>query len=184
MTEHECCWLENDRMRLRAVEPEDLDVLYRIENDTRFWKHGVSLVPYSRYALREFIRESRQDIYADGQLRLMIEEKSDGRVCGCIDLFAFSAMHARAEVGVLVLPSEQCRGVASEALTLLKTYAFRFLQLHQLYAYVAERNLPAQRLFSSCGFVLSAVLPDWIRQEGCFESVGMWTLFSNENGKK
>ena len=93
-------------------------------------------------------------------------------------------MHARAEVGILVLPSEQCRGVASEALTLLKTYAFRFLQLHQLYAYVAERNLPAQRLFSRCGFVLSAVLPDWIRMGNHFEQVGIWTLFSNEKEKK
>ena len=31
-------YLENKKIKLRALEPEDLDFLYKWENDTKFWK--------------------------------------------------------------------------------------------------------------------------------------------------
>ena len=46
-------WLENDTIRLRALEPEDLDLLYAWENDTSLWEFGSTLVPYSRYVDRD-----------------------------------------------------------------------------------------------------------------------------------
>ena len=46
-----------ENIRLRALEPEDLDWLYRIENDEHVWKWGNSNVPYSRYALKKYIAE-------------------------------------------------------------------------------------------------------------------------------
>ena len=43
------------QIRLRAIEPEDLDYLYRIENDKRLWDVGETNMPYSRYALHEYV---------------------------------------------------------------------------------------------------------------------------------
>lgn len=34
------------------MEPEDLDVLYEIENDAEMWHIGAVNVPYSRYLLQ------------------------------------------------------------------------------------------------------------------------------------
>ena len=42
-------------VNLRAIEPEDLDLLYRIENDVRLWNVGTSNVPYSRYVLHDYV---------------------------------------------------------------------------------------------------------------------------------
>ena len=42
-------------IRLRAIEPEDLDLLYRIENDADLWAVGTTNVPYSRYTLHDYI---------------------------------------------------------------------------------------------------------------------------------
>ena len=55
-------------IRLRAIEPEDLDLLYRIENDTQLWNVGATNVPYSRFLLHGFISSSTGDIYTDKQL--------------------------------------------------------------------------------------------------------------------
>ena len=60
-------------VRLRAMEPEDLDLLYRIENDADLWAVGTTNVPYSRYTLHDYIATSADDIFADRQLRLIIE---------------------------------------------------------------------------------------------------------------
>ena len=58
---------------LRAIEPEDLDLLYLIENDTKLWHVGATNVPYSRYTLHDYIATSSDDNYADRQVRLKIE---------------------------------------------------------------------------------------------------------------
>ena len=61
---------------LRALEPEDLDLLYRIENDDALWGVGITNVPYSRFLLHEFLSSSTGDIYTDKQVRLVIENES------------------------------------------------------------------------------------------------------------
>ena len=43
--------LETDSVRLRALEPEDIDVLYKWENDTRIWKMSNTVAPFSKYVL-------------------------------------------------------------------------------------------------------------------------------------
>lgn len=169
-------FFEGRKVVLRAMEPEDLDTLYQIENDTTLWAHGISNVPYSRYALRKFINESLNDIYADHQLRLIVELKETREIAGCIDLFDYSVRHHRAEIGLVIRKPFQRRGLGREALGLLLRYAFSFLRLHQVYAYVASENTPAASLFEQAGFERSAVLKDWIQEAGEYKSVVLYTL--------
>lgn len=169
-------FFEGNLVALRAMEPEDLDFLYHLENDTALWEHGIANVPYSRYALRKFIEESQNDIYADHQLRLIIELKGTKEAIGCIDLFDYSVRHHRAEIGLVVDRPFQRLGAGREALSLLLHYAFGFLRLHQLYVYVACANLPAVRLFEQAGFERAAVLKDWIRVGRAYHPVALYTL--------
>ena len=78
--------LSNDRVRLRALEPEDLELLYRWENDPELWEVGNTLAPYSRYILKEYIAGSDRSIYESRQLRFMIEECDTGTSVGIVDL--------------------------------------------------------------------------------------------------
>ncbi|MDR2041647.1 MAG: GNAT family N-acetyltransferase, partial [Tannerella sp.] len=63
--------LENETVRLRAMEPEDLDFLYRWENDTRLWRYGNTMAPYSRFSLKAYLSDAHLDIFHARQLRLM-----------------------------------------------------------------------------------------------------------------
>lgn len=155
-------FLTGERLFLRAVEPEDLSVLYTMENDPSMWDISCFTVPYSRYVLRSYIENSQCDMFADKQLRLMMVSKSDGSTLGTLDLTDFVPLHRRAEVGIALLRAFRGQGYASEALHLLCDYAFRFLQLHQLSAYVASDNADSLRLFRSCGFEEAGLLRDWI----------------------
>lgn len=154
--------LRGSKILLRAVEPEDLDLMYLVENDSSLWQYGCSNVPYSRYALRRFIEETRNDIFQDTQLRLVMETL-DGVAVGFVDLQNFDAMHDRAEVGIVVVPEAQGRGYAKEALMLLSQYAGMHLHLHLLYAVVAARNVVACRLFRCSGYEQNSLLPGWLK---------------------
>lgn len=155
-------YLENERLRLRAVEPEDLEIMYDIENDPGHWSVGGITQPISRYTLRQYIESSVNDFFADRQLRLMIVKSESEEVIGTLDLSDYDPIHQRAAVGIVIRQSYRKSGFATEALQLLCEYSFGYLRLHQLYAFVAADNQPSLSLFSRCGFVKAGELKDWL----------------------
>ena len=162
--------LKSHKIRLRAVEPEDLDLMYLIENDTDLWSYGQTSVPFSHYALRKFIEESTNDIFRDRQLRLVIES-ADGIAAGFLDLQNYDPQHHRAEVGIVIVPEQQRQGIATEAMRLLTEYASEHLGLHQLYALVPEGNEASIALFKRSGYKQTATLRDWLNNPKGWQSV-------------
>lgn len=155
--------LEYGAIKLRPLEPDDIDLLYSWENEMKIWEVSNTLVPFSRYILEQYILNSQQDIYQSKQLRLIVETL-DGKAVGAVDLFDFDPYHLRAGVGVLVHNSnERQKGFASDALVLLCKYAEEVLGLHQLYAHISDDNQASIRLFEKCGFVLCGNKKDWIK---------------------
>lgn len=151
----------NSHVRLRAMEPEDLDMLYRVENDMDHWQVGATNVPYSRYVLHDYIAKATGDIYTDKQVRLMMDDSQGGTV-GMVDLVNFDPKHCRAEVSIIVAKEKRRQGYARAALSQVKAYAKQILHLHQLYAIVEEDNAPSVALFESAGFCSQCTLPQWL----------------------
>ena len=149
------------RVTLRAMEPEDLDLLYRIENDQELWSLGATNVPYSRYTLHDYVANSTGDIYADKQVRLIIENE-EHKTVGLADLTNFDPRHLRAEVGLLIEKPMRGQGYAYAAMTLLHRYAHSTLHLHQVYAVIGTANTATLRLFQRLGYEESAHLRHWI----------------------
>lgn len=161
--------LENDHIRLRAPEPEDLDLLYHWENDTRLWENGATVVPFSRYSLKQYLIENKHDIFVDRQLRLMVTLRKTKETIGAVDLYDFEPLHRRAGVGILIDPEHQRQGHGSQALSLLEDYAFRFLQLKQLFAIISVKNQFSQRLFLKAGYHLTGRMEKWICSDNSFD---------------
>lgn len=150
---------------LRAMEPEDLDLLYRIENDRALWDCGTTNVPYSRYTLHRYIAETQNNIYADEQVRLMIEN-DEHQTVGIIDLMRFDPRNQRAELGIVILKAHRGRGYAAAAVRRMAEHCRNVLHLHQLYSVVAADNTQSLQLFRSVGFTEGARLQDWLCQGG------------------
>ena len=173
--------LEDDIVRLRALEPEDLEVLYLWENDSQLWDYGSTLAPYSKFALREYISESRQDIFQTRQLRLMISLKSEQKAIGTIDLYEFDPMNLRAGVGILLEEKYRGKGFGVLALQLIQQYAFDFLFLKQLYAFIPKENHASMKLFSSCGYVQTGTLYAWMKNQDSFQDVFFVQLINKKH---
>lgn len=162
--------LKSSKLILRAVEPEDLDLMYLIENDTELWSLGQASVPFSHYALKQYITESNNDFFHDRQLRLVLET-NDGVGIGFVDLQRYDPQHHRAEVGIVVVPEKQRQGLATEALRLLSYYASKHLGIHQLFALVPTSNHASIGLFKKCGYKETATLEDWLKSPEGWQSV-------------
>lgn len=147
-------------VRFRAMEPEDLDVLYSIENDTALWGVGVTNVPYSRYLLHDYIATATGDIYTDQQVRLIIEN-GVGESIGILDITSFDPRHQRAEIGIVIQRQYRGQGYGTAAILRAKVYCKEVLHLHQLYVYVGSENKQSLAAFRKSGFQRSLELKDW-----------------------
>ena len=156
-------WLKDGDITLRAPEPEDLELMYAMENDTSMWCAGNATLPYSRYTLRAYLEQSRQDLLSERQARFVIE--TENGPAGMIDLADYDPLNSRAEVCIGILSSCRGKGIAARALQLLCQYATGRLHLHQLYAYIPTWNSDSIRVFEKAGFTEHSTLKDWIRSE-------------------
>jgi diamine N-acetyltransferase len=150
-------------IRLRALEPEDLELLYQWENNHAYWMISNTLTPFSKYTLKRYLKHSHKNIYETGQLRLMIDHIADNVTIGTIDIFEFDPFHKRAGVGILIAnEAYRRRGYATMSLKCLIDYCFNTLQLHLLFCNILANNCESIDLFQKAGFVQSGIKKEWV----------------------
>ena len=172
--------LTGNAIYLRALEPEDLDFIYRIENNEAMWQVSNTQTPYSRFLIRQYLENAHKDIYEAKQLRLAICKNNTADAVGLIDLFDFDPANQRAGVGIIIQEeAHRNNGFGKEALGLLINYAFTKLQLHQLYANIHLDNVASTTLFTNFDFQLIGVKKDWNRFENRYHDEALYQLINN-----
>jgi len=160
--------LKGEHIFLRALEPEDLEFLYTIENDESVWELSHTQTPYSRYVIKKYLENAHQDIYEAKQLRLVISDYKNNTL-GLIDVFDFDAKNKRAGIGILIVkPENRGQGYGKEALQLLISYCFTHLALHQVYCNISANNEASLKLFQNEGFTIIGLKKDWNFNNGEF----------------
>ncbi len=171
--------LENKNIILRAVELSDIENIYEWENNPEIWHLSNTVAPFSKYLLKKHIETSNNDVFADHQIRLVIELKSNKRAIGCIDLFDFDFFNSRAGVGILIHnPKDRKNNYASEALETLIEYSFNTLLINQLFCNITADNTASLRLFNKFGFNINGTKKNWTNVKGEFKDEHFLQLFN------
>lgn len=161
-------------VRLRALEPEDLDLFYAIENDPSVWDFTQSAQPYSRFAARRYLESMPQDFFQSGELRLVIE-RADGWAVGFADLVGYAPVDGRAEVCMALHHDHRQKGLGTAALAALEDFCRDRLRLRLLYAYVSVHgNEVCNSLFRRLGYERVAILPQWHARGVGYEDIGVY----------
>ena len=156
-----------DKISLRALEPSDIEVLLKIENDDRYWKYANRTEPYSRNLLQKYIEQQKQDIFEVRQKRFAISLETQ-KTLGFIDIFDFEPMHRRAGIGIFILDEYRRNGIGKKSVTLIGEYAKKNLNLNCIYANIAKENISSINLFESCGFKKIGLKREWNFYENSF----------------
>jgi diamine N-acetyltransferase len=171
--------LKGENIYLRALEPNDLEFVYAMENDQSIWEVSNTQTPYSRFLVKQYLENAHQDIYEAKQLRLAICQDEDFPALGLIDLFDFDPQNRRAGIGIVIQSiNDRNKNIGSEALHLMIQYAFHNLNLHQLYANIATDNLASLALFTKFGFQEIGVKKDWTLLNGTFKDEALFQLLN------
>lgn len=158
------------KLKYRALEPEDVTMLFKWENDLEINEVSLSKVPFSKYILEQYIAQAHLDIQQAGQYRFVLED-TEGNAVGCVDLFDYDAIDRRAAIGIIIEKKYRLKGYAAEAITLMKDYAFNRIGMRQLHCSVGVSNEKSLKLFRSAGFTEIGIRKDWSFRNGAFHDV-------------
>ena len=173
--------IKGKQIYLRALEPNDIDLLFEWENNVEVWDISDTIQPFSRFVLEKYV-DSPQDIFVQHQLRLMICKVDSKEAIGCVDLFDFSPIHRRVGCGILIAEqNERKNGFAREAVNLSVDYCFSFLDCHQVYCNILEDNYTSINLFEKSGFKRIGLKKDWINKNGKFHNEYLYQILKSAN---
>jgi diamine N-acetyltransferase len=164
--------IKDEIVSLRPLEPEDLEYLYKWENNMDLWEVSDTITPFSRFTLKKYIENAHLDIYTTKQLRLIIEQVETRRPVGLVDLYDFDPYHQRAGLGIMIHATEDRKlGYASSAILLMLSYGFETLGLNQVYCSVPSGNVASLKLFDKLGFTRTGYRKEWLRRGKEWEDV-------------
>jgi len=174
--------LTGSQIYLRALEPEDLDFMYAVENDESVWEVSHTQTPYSKFLIRQYLENAHQDIYEAKQLRLAICNIDNRRAIGLVDLFEYDPKNNRAGMGILLhLEKDRQKGVGTEAVKLLIDYTFSNLNLHQLYVNINPANAASVKLFTNFGFLKNGEKKQWNLVNGTYKDEDFYQLINPQH---
>jgi len=154
--------LNNNNLKLRAIELEDLNFIYNLENDPDNWFCGTNLPPYSKFTIKKFIDYSKNDISITKQLRLIIEYNK--KSVGILDIFEIDFYNERAGLGIIVAKEYRNKGIASQTLNIACNYSKNILNLNQLWCQINSLNTFSINLFNKVGFKKTGEMSNWYKQ--------------------
>lgn len=158
--------MNSKSVKLRAVEPEDVDFMLECENDQDASRWTDYRAPLSRNQLMTYALTYDADPFASGQLRLIAEYK--GQSVGLADFYNISQKDSRAYIGITVHPTRRLQGYGLAMLEALCNYNEERLGIGQILAKVSTENSAALQLFDKAGYEKIALLPDWHKIGGNF----------------
>ncbi|QMU30238.1 GNAT family N-acetyltransferase [Adhaeribacter radiodurans] len=163
-------FLQSEHIYLRALEPDDLEFLYSLENNPDIWQVSNTTTPYAKHVLQQYLEQAAADIFSVKQLRLLIHTHQHQAV-GAIDLFDFEPLHQRAGLGIVIAPTYRQQHYATEALQLLLKYCREHLLLHQVFCSVSSKNVSSLRLFEKAEFSVVGTRQQWIRTAAGWQDI-------------
>tara|TARA_A100000164_G_scaffold197915_1_gene175498 strand:+ start:51 stop:566 length:516 start_codon:yes stop_codon:yes gene_type:complete len=148
------------KINLRALELDDLEFLFEIENNRNLWKISHTILPFSKYYLKKYVKESNLDIFSEKQFRFVISLENKHPI-GLIDLFDFDPVSHRAGIGIVIDKKYRKKGYALESIKLIEDISKKDLQIHQLYVNVGIDNKISLDLFNKLGYIEIGIKKDW-----------------------
>jgi RimJ/RimL family protein N-acetyltransferase len=139
-------FLRGERVSLRPVERDDVDLLQRVRTDPGF-RHSLGFDrPWNRERTEAFF----EDVVVGDEDSLNFVVGVDGDDAGAVSLFDVDRVGG--EVSYWLLPGFRGEGYATESLELLLAHAFDELGLHRVTARVFADNDASTRLLTRLGF--------------------------------
>ena len=172
--------LEGRLVRLRGLEPSDLENAYTWVNDREVTHYLMVRYPWSRAQEEKYLTENAAQGSSFQDVRLAIETL-DGVHIGMTGLHRARPEDRAAELGIMIGDkSFWSSGYGTDTLQTLLRFAFDQMNLHKVMLGVFEFNERAQACYRKCGFVDEGRFREEYFQDGRYWDVLRMSILKRE----
>lgn len=145
--------LHTARLHLSPLSAHDWELFLTLHSDPDNLRYVCDPLSPAQIEERFTSRLPRWDLDSAHWLCLVIRDRESGEALGLTGLRISDKAAAEAEVGYLLAPRHQGKGVAAESLRALIGYARQHLGLKRLIATVTDGNAASCQVLEKSGFV-------------------------------
>jgi ribosomal-protein-alanine N-acetyltransferase len=173
------------RVFLRALEPEDFELIYRWHHDEKMTSQLSGNVYFiSKARERKWTEEKSLDDQKSLYLGICLSEL--GEMIGYLSMSDIDLRNRKAEWTGLVIGKEELwsKGYGTEAAALMLEYGFGQMNLHRIYGYCLEEHASSIRMFEKLGFKKEGVLRDSVFRTHKYRNQILLSLLQDEYRSK
>ena len=171
--------LKTERLVLRRILMEDAQALFEMRSDERVMQFLDRPRAKSIADAENLIRLIDHDIENNIGITWGVSLTGTSRLIGTMGFWNITKAHFRAEIGYLLHPDFQGKGLMMEAAKKTIDFGFREMGLHSIEANINPNNLRSAKMLENCGFVKEAHFRENYYYDGKFLDSVIYSLINN-----
>ena len=170
--------LSTERLILRRIVDEDKDDFFLLRSDSRVMAYIDRPPAETPDDAVKLIRVMDGLLQSGDGITWGIALKGQPGLLGTIGLWRIVKENHRAEIGYLLHPGHQGKGLMQEAIAKVLDYGFSVIRLHSVEATVNPANEASLRLLEKNGFVREAYFKENYFYNGMFKDSLIYSLLT------
>jgi ribosomal-protein-alanine N-acetyltransferase len=170
--------LETERLLLRRVNEKDVNEIFALRSNPETMKYIPRPLAKSIADALEHIETIDAKIDTNEGINWAITYKNDSKLIGIIGHYRIKPEHYRAEVGYMLLPEYNGKGIITEAVQEVVKYGFNEMKLHSIEAIISPENFGSEKVLQKCGFAKEAHLKENEFYEGRFLDTVIYSILN------
>ncbi len=170
--------LYTQRLQLRAFSANDVNEIISLRSNKELMKYiDRPLIETADKAL-QLVQKIIDGLNNNEAITWAIALKNENRVIGNIGFWKIDKEHHRAEIGYMLHPYHQKKGLMQEAISAILNYGFSTMKLHSVEANVNPANQNSKKFLAKNKFVQEAYFRENFYYNGQFMDSAIFSLLS------
>lgn len=170
--------ITTDRLILRELTANDANEIFFLRSDAGLLQYLDKDPEQSLEQTVAFLVRIKKDLDSNNGILWGITLKDSDVVIGSICYWRMQKEHYRAEIGYVLHPAQQGKGIMDEAMKAVLQYGFEKMQLHSVEANVNPANKNSMKLLEKNGFVKEAHFKENYYYNGKFLDSVIYSLLT------
>ncbi len=170
-----------ERVRLRAVEREDVKKFYEWVNDPQVTRGLALYLPMSNLDEEKWFEHSQARDPNEKPLAIELRDGDGWRLIGNCAVFGIEWPNRSTEVGIMIGDkSVWNQGLGAETMRLLVRHCFETLNLNRVFLRVYAGNAGAKRAYEKTGFVEEGRMRQAVYKNGQYDDIFVMSVLRTE----
>lgn len=148
--------LSSDRLLLRQITSEDVHEIFALRSNANVMKYVPRPLCKNLNDAIELINMIEQKLILNEGINWAITLKGNNTLIGFIGHYQIKWEHFRSEIGYMLLPGFEGKGIMTEAIKVVIEYGFNDMKMHSLEAVIDPENIASARVLEKNNFIKEA----------------------------